>query len=157
METIQYKEYVVELKKLLLVKRISFKKIFKLIKFDNELMIEEYEKTNEVISDDIKKIMNYILDKSDKICSIMEQNLNDLSWLNRALVNFKEEPQISITKATKLLKTHYINIFDLVQNLFDKETDLKSLRKNIRNHPNLRFKLEIAKNYKLLKFFLIKL
>ena len=158
METIttQYEEYIIQLKNLLLVKRISFKKIFKLITFDNVQMIEEYENKNGVISDDIKKIMNCILDELNKICFIMEQKLNDLFWLNYALVNFKEEPQISITKAIKLLKTHYINIFDLVQNLFYKETDFKTLRNNLRKHPELRFPLDIAKKYKLLKSFLIK-
>ena len=93
----------------------------------------------------------------EQISVRMEQKLNDLLWLNDALIKLNLEPQETKTQALKSLKTIYINIYDLEAEQYEAKTDYKSLRNNLRKHPERRFPLYAAKENKTLKCFLKKI
>ena len=85
----------------------------------------------------------------------MEKNLNDLLWLNEKLVLFGEQPQPSKTKALKVLKTKvFINIYDLAAEKYEMRTTKQKLIEQLRNYPEKRFPLWLAKKHKLLTSFL---
>ena len=105
--------------------------------------------------EDIHVLIAKIVEEQDHIGKTMEKNLNDLLWLNKILVLFCEEPQPSITKARRLLKAKvFINIYDLVAEKYEMRTTRSKLTEQLRDYPERRFPLEIAKKYKALKCFL---
>jgi hypothetical protein len=136
-----YYDLIDELKTKLKSKHIPFNPIMNLIN------CQEYE--------DLHILIAKIVEERDHIGKTMEKNLNDLEWLNKILVLFGEEPQPSITKARRLFKKKvFINIFDLAAEKYEMRTTRSKLAEQLRDHPERRFPLQIAKKYKALKFFL---
>ena len=136
-----YYDLIDELKVKLKSKHIPFNAIINLIN------CQEYE--------DLHILIAKIVEERDHIGKTMEKNLNDLEWLNKILVLFGEEPQPSITKARRLFKKKvFINIFDLAAEKYEMRTTRSKLAEQLRDHPERRFPLQIAKKYKALKFFL---
>ena len=136
-----YYDLIDELKVKLKSKHIPFNAIMNLINS------QEYE--------DIHVLIAKIVEERDNIGKTMEKNLNDLAWLNEKLVLFGEEPQPSITKARRLLKAKvFINIYDLAAKRYEKRTTWSKLTEQLRDYPELRYPLQIAKKYKALKCFL---
>jgi hypothetical protein len=136
-----YYDLIDELKVKLKSKHIPFNPIMNLINS------QEYE--------DIHVLIAKIVEERDHIGETIEKNLNDLLWLNKILVLFGEEPQPSKTKARRLLKAKvFINIYDLVAEKYEMRTTRSKLTEQLRNYPEKRFPLEIAKKYKALKCFL---
>ena len=86
----------------------------------------------------------------------MDKKLNNLIWINNCLTIFGEEPQISKTKAIKLLKSKvFINIYDLESEQYEKRTTRELLRKELIIKPERRFPLKIAKQNIAFKNFII--
>jgi hypothetical protein len=136
-----YYDLIDELKVKLKSKHIKFNPIMNLINS------EDYE--------DLHVLIVKIIEEREHICETMEKNLNDLAWLNEKLVLFGEEQQPSITKARRLLKAKvFINIYDLAAGKYEKRTTRSKLTEQLRDYPERRFPLEIAKKYKALKCFL---
>uniref|UniRef100_A0A6C0D325 Uncharacterized protein n=1 Tax=viral metagenome TaxID=1070528 RepID=A0A6C0D325_9ZZZZ len=136
-----YYDLIDELKVKLKSKHIPFNVIMNLIN------CQDYE--------DIHVLIAKIVEERDHIGKTMEKNLNDLLWLNDKLVLFGEQPQPSITKARRLLKAKvFINIYDLVAEKYEMRTTRSKLAEQLRDYPERRFPLEIAKKYKALKCFL---
>jgi hypothetical protein len=136
-----YYDLIDELKTKLKSKHIPFNPIMNLIN------CQEYE--------DIHVLITKIVEEQDHIGKTMEQNLNDLVWLNDKLVIFGEEPQPSITKARRLLKAKvFINIYDLAAKRYEKRTTWSKLVEELRDHPERRYPLWLAKKYRVLTSFL---
>jgi hypothetical protein len=136
-----YYDLIDELKVKLKSRHIPFNAIMNLINS------QEYE--------DIHVLITKIVEERDHIGKTMEKNLNDLLWLNERLVQFGEEPQPSIRKARRLFKAKvFINIYDLVAEKYEMRTTRSKLTEQLRDHPERRFPLQIAKKYKALKCFL---
>ena len=136
-----YYDLIDELKVKLKSKHIKFNPIMNLINS------EDYE--------DLHVLIVKIVKEREHICETMEKNLNDLLWLNKILVLFGEEQQPSITKARRLFKAKvFINIYDLVAEKYEMRTTRSKLTEQLRDYPERRFPLEIAKKYKALKCFL---
>jgi len=136
-----YYDLIDELRSKLKSKHIPFNAIINLIN------CKEYE--------DIHVLITRIVEERDNIGKTMEQNLNDLLWLNDKLVIFGEEPQPSITKARRLLKAKvFINIYDLAAKRYEKRTTRSKLTEQLRDYPELRFPLHMAKKYRVLTCFL---
>lgn len=146
-----YEDLIYDLKHKLHSRKISFKRIFKL------LTNRKYDEIIEIIHDEtIERLIVDIVSELEKIGFEMEHKLNDLVWLNYTLLQFGEEPQPSITKARKYLKKNvFINMFDLHTGKYDKRTTRDLLRKELINKPERRFPLQIAKRHITLKCFLI--
>ena len=118
----------------------------------------DYEQMNIVLLDEFAiSLIECIECEREHIGDRLEQKLNNLLWLNDALMRFNLEPQETITQAKKLLKTVFINIYDLEAEQYEAKTDYKSLRNNLRKHPERRFPLYAAKENKTLKCFLKKI
>jgi hypothetical protein len=147
-----YECLISHLKNELKNKNIKFKDLFILI--NNK----EYDKIIKIINDEtIQNLIDNIVAERKKIGNNMEKKLNDLVWLNERLIQFGEEPQLSKTKALNLLKTKvFINIYDLESGQYEKRTTLTLLKKELKNKPERRFPLKVAKKYITLKCFLIK-
>ena len=136
-----YYDLIDELREKLKNKHINFNAIINLINS------QEYE--------DIHVLIAKIVAERENICKTMEKNLNDLLWLNEKLVLFGEQPQPSITKALKVLKTKvFINIYDLAAEKYEMRTTQQKLIEQLRNYPEKRFPLCLAKKHKLLTSFL---
>ena len=136
-----YYDLIDELRSKLKSKHIPFNAIINLIN------CKEYE--------DIHVLITKIVEERDNIGKTMEQNLNDLLWLNDKLVIFGEEPQPSITKARRLLKAKvFINIYDLAAKKYEKRTTRSKLTEQLRDYPELRYPLHMAKKYRVLTCFL---
>jgi hypothetical protein len=121
----------------------KFNNIFKIINNQN------YDIT-------IHKLVENILIERERIANDMNNKLNDLLWLNNALIQFGEQPQPSKTKAKKLLKRKvFINIYDLNEGRYDKRTTKELLKKDLKENPERRFPLFVAKKFIHLKSFLI--
>lgn len=101
---------------------------------------QEYDKINEIVQDDTISII------INKIGNNLENIFNDLVKLNELLVKFGENPQPSKTKALKFLKRNiFINIYYLEAGEYERKTTKKELIKSLRNNPELRYLLNIAK------------
>ena len=136
-----YYDFIDELREKLKNKHINFNAIINLINS------QEYE--------DIHDLIAKIVAERENICKTMEKNLNDLLWLNEKLVLFGEQPQPSITKAGRLLKSKvFINIYDLAAEKYERRTTKQNLIAQLRNYPEKRFPLWLAKKHKLLTSFL---
>ena len=136
-----YYDLIDELRSKLKSKHIPFNAIINLIN------CKEYE--------DIHVLITKIVEERDHIGKTMEKNLNDLLWLNEKLVIFGEEPQPSITKARRLLKAKvFINIYDLAAKRYEKRTTRSKLAEQLRDYPERRFPLWLAKKYNVLTSFL---
>jgi hypothetical protein len=136
-----YYDLIDELKVKLKSKHIPFNAIMNLINS------QEYE--------DIHVLIAKIVEERDRIGEAMENKLNDLLWLNERLVQFGEQPQPSKKRALKMLKAKvFINIYDLVAEKYEMRTTRSKLTEQLRDYPERRFPLEIAKKYKALKCFL---
>ena len=98
-----------------------------------------------------------ISEERERIGQRMESKLNNLIWMNERLVQFGEEPQCTLTKARTLLKTIFINIYDLESENYERRTTKLLLQKSLRKHPEKRYPLCSAKDHISLKCFLIKL
>ena len=150
--TITYKELVNELKTKLKIKNISFKKIFNLI---NK---EEYDEITIKIDDEnILDLIVKIIVKREDIAKYFEQKLNDLNWLNEELVKFNRPQQLSVNKARQLLRTIFINIYDLADKQYDKETTKELFKEDLKENPDRRYPLKVAKQYNTFKLFLKKI
>jgi hypothetical protein len=136
-----YYDLIDELRSKLKSKHIPFNPIINLIN------CKEYE--------DIHVLITKIVEERDNIGKTMEQNLNDLVWLNEKLVIFGEEPQPSITKARRLLKAKvFINIYDLAAKRYEKRTTRSKLTEQLKKFPETRYPLWLAKKYRVLTSFL---
>ena len=141
-----------ELKLQLKLKKIGFNKIFKLI--NNQ----KYDEIVEIIDDEhIQTLIDDIVSEREKIGNNLEKKLNNLIWLNERLIQFEKEPQTSKTQALKLLRTIFINIYDLEAEKYEKRTTKKLLQKELRNCLDRRYPLHSAKENETLKCFLIKI
>ena len=146
-----YTTLIHDLKLQLKNKHIGFNRIFTLINLQN------YDEIIDIIDDDtITGLIEDIIIERELIGNMLETKLNSLLWLNARLVHFKQEPQSSATKARKLLKRIYINIYDLNWGIYVSTTK-KKLQKELRKHPERRFPLLYAKENITLKSFLIKI
>ena len=136
-----YYDLIDELREKLKYKHINFNAIINLIN------CQEYE--------DIHVLIAKIVAERENICKTMEKNLNDLLWLNDKLMLFGEQPQPSKTKARRLLKTKvFINIYDLAAEKYEMRTTKQKLIEQLRDYPEKRFPLWLAKKHKLLTSFL---
>ena len=136
-----YYDLIDELREKLKNKHINFNAIINLINS------QEYE--------DIHVLIAKIVAQRENICKTMEKNLNDLVWLNEMLIIFGEEPQPSKTKARRLLKAKvFINIYDLAAEKYEMRTTKQKLIEQLRDYPETRFPLWLAKKHKLLTSFL---
>lgn len=142
----KYSQSVNNLKQLLRKKKIKYRTIFKLI--NNGGLI---------IDTDVKILADIVIYERELILNSFESELNNLSLLNKRLIQFNREPQLSIKGAKKILSTICINIYDLLANKIDKETDYLSLRADIRKNPDRRFPLKLAKKYINIACFLKRL
>ena len=146
--TTLYSKSINELKNKLSNKNIKFNDIFNLISN------EKYDKIIEIVDDDeINSLINTIITEIERIGHSLENKLNNLLWLNERLIQFGEEPQSSTTKARAILRTIYINIFDLESGFYEKKTTFEKLRKDLRKKCRC-FPLNIAKKNITLKCFL---
>ena len=157
MET-TYKSLINELKSTLNLKKISFKKIMKLInnqEYDEIIKIINYEI---IYYEILKTLINEIETEREKIGNNLEKKINNLIWLNETLIHLNEEPQSTVKKALKLLKTTiFINIYDIEAGFYEKRTSLKELKEQLNNYPETRYPLRYAKKNKTLKCFLQKI
>ena len=142
----KYSQSVDNLKQLLRKKKIKYRTIFKLI--NNGGLI---------IDTDVKILADIVISERELIFANFDSELDNLSSLNKRLIQFTREPQTSITRAKKILSTICINIYDLIANKIDKETDYLSLRTDVRKHPDRKFPLNMAKKYVNIACFLKKL
>ena len=107
--------------------------------------------------ENIKSLIGDIETEQKKIGSNLEKKFNNPTWLNETLIHFGEEPQPSITKARKLLKTKvFINIYDLEAGVYEKRTTRDLLEKELKKKPERVYPLKFAKINPKLKSFLIK-
>ena len=136
----QYNRLITDLKHRLSSLGYKLKDIFKII--NNK----DYEQMN-IVDEFVIYLIEEIEIEREQISVRMEQKLNDLLWLNDALIKLNLES----------LKTIYINIYDLEAEQYEAKTDYKSLRNNLRKHPERRFPLYAAKENKTLKCFLKKI
>jgi hypothetical protein len=147
-----YEGLINELKLQLNLKKIGFNKIVKLI--NNQ----KYDEIVEIIDDEhIQTLIDDIVSEREKIGNNLEKKLNNLIWLNERLIQFEKEPQTSKTQALKLLRTIFINIYDLEAEKYEKKTSWKLLAKQLRKYPFTRYPLHSAKENETLKCFLIKI
>jgi len=122
----------------------KFNNIFRLINNNNN-----YDMT-------IHKLVENILIERERIADDMNKKLNDLLWLNNALIQFGEQPQPSKTKAKNLLKRKvFINIYDFNEERYNKRTTKKLLKEDLFENEDRLFPLSIAKQLIHLKSFLI--
>jgi len=135
-----YNYFISILKEKLHLKRISFKKTMKKINRN------EYEPIN----DDIDLLVESIVYERDMIGNDLNQNLNDLEWLNDCLYQFNEPTHLTKTSALKALKKIHINIYDLYTK---QRTTLRQLRKDLKK-PERCYPLHHAKKFISLKCFL---
>lgn len=143
----RYDELIASLKNECRKKRVSYEDIIK------KLNRFEY---NEIINDkSIGDIIQDIIAEREDIARIARDIYNNLTFLNELLEIFGEEPQPSLTKARKLFKTKiFINIYDLCDGRYNKRTTKELLRKDLRQNPERRFPLKLAKGTRF-KCFLI--
>ena len=143
----RYDELIASLKNECRKKRVSYKDIIK------KLNRFEYD---EIINDErIGDIIQDIIAEREDIARIARDIYNKLTFLNELLEIFGEEPQTSLTKARKLFKTKiFINIYDLCDGRYNKRTTKELLRKDLRQNPERRFPLKLAKGTRF-KCFLI--
>ncbi len=148
-----YEKLICDLKNKLKNTNIKFKHLFSLI---NK---QKYNKIIEIIHDEtIYILIDNIIIERERIANNINDKLNDLLWLNDRLIQFGENPQLSKTKALKLLKRKvFINIYDLEAEKYEHRTTKEKLIKELRYNPEIRFPLDIAKDKINLKCFLIKL
>ena len=146
-----YESLIWELKDKLKNKNIKFNDLFSLI--NNQ----QYNNKNFIIIPDetINTLIEKINTERERIGDDMEKKLNNLLWLNGRLVQFGKDPQPSITKALKILKKIFINIYDLDAEKCEKITTINLLRRELINKPERRFPLHSAKENATLKCFLI--
>ena len=152
MET-HYKTCITNLKNELSTYGYSHKEIFTIFRIINN---NDYKNMDEFIKNDafIMNLINCIICEREKIGVSLEHKLNDLLWLNERLIQFDKLPQQSKTQALKLLQDIHINIYDLDAGFYEKQTDYKSLRKDLRKNPYRRYPLVDAKQNVTLKCFL---
>lgn len=118
---------------------------------------QRYDESIEIIDDiSMRTLIENIVIERERIGNVMEIKLNNLIWLNERLIQFDREPQLTKTKALHILKTVFINIYDLESEKYV-ETTKKLLRNDLRKNPERRYPLCYAKNNETLKCFLIKI
>ena len=151
--TSAYESLISDLKIKLKNKNIKFQMLFKLINNQN------YDKIIEIIDDKtIHTLVENIVTERERIGNNMENKLNDLLWLNKQLIQYGEEPQVSKTKALKLLKKKvFINIYDSEAEKYERRTTKQLLKKELREKAERRFPLWIAKKHITLRSFLISM
>ena len=162
-----------------LINNLDYDKIRKLIAIErqiqendkiihNLIINQEYNKIFDITDDEreailindkeynaIHVLIAKIVKERERIGNVMEKKLNDLLWLNERLVQFGEQPQLSKTKALKVLKKKvFINIYDLAAEKYEMRTTRQKLIEQLRNYPEKRFPLWLAKKHKLLTSFL---
>lgn len=151
--TSAYESLISDLKIKLKNKNIKFQMLFKLINNQN------YDKIIEIIDDKtIHTLVENIVTERERIGDNMENKLNDLLWLNKQLIQYGEEPQVSKTKALKLLKKKvFINIYDSEAEKYERRTTKQLLKRELREKAERRFPLWIAKKRITLRSFLINI
>lgn len=125
-----------------------FKYIFRLLNRGH------YDRIN--LDEEALEIIENIKKERERIAASMETKLSNLEWLNERLLQFGKEPQPTKTKAKKLLKKIFINIYDLEEENYNRTTK-KMLLKELRSCPEKRFPLHIAKKHTNLKCFLVSI
>lgn len=163
-----------------LINNLDYDKIRKIIAIErqiqendkiihNLIINQEYNKIFDITDDEredilindkeynaIHVLITKIIAERENIGNAMEKKLNDLLWLNERLVQFGEQPQLSKTKALKVLKAKvFINIYDLAAENYTARTTKKKLVEQLRKHPEKRYPLQHAKEHITLKWFLI--
>ena len=104
------------------------------------------------------EIVNKNIYERTQISSRLERKLNNLTWLNNCLIQFGENPQPTIAKARKYLKSNvFINIYDLDAELYEKRTTNQILQKQLRTKCVRRYPLLVAKSNIGLQSFLIQM
>jgi len=163
--SIQYNLYINELKEYFTLNKISFRKKYNLFynnlddlidieledkfkKYDVQLLLKYKDDIN------IQRLYKCIKNEQEQVAIKFDNILSNLNLLNEILIKLKEEPQESLIKAKKILKTININIYDLINEEYHKETSYKLLIKDLNKNPHRKFRLAIAKKHKLLKNFL---
>jgi len=153
----QYNDLVTTFK-LILNNKKKFKTFFKFI--NNQ----QYDEINKLllsypidIQEDILFQITEIISERKRISQSLGEKLNNLEWMNELLVKFNYESQLTVNQAKKILRTIYINIYDLEAGLFENVKTYKEFIKEIRNNPDKRYPLLLAKKNKILKQFLRKL
>lgn len=88
----------------------------------------------------------------------LENNLNNLEWINNVLISTGNNPEDTLKDAGKSLKNKvFINIFDLIEGKYDKTFKTRNeLKENIMI-TGKRFPISKAKNFPLLKLFLVEI
>ncbi len=150
-----YDYYIKELKIELQNRGINFNNILRLI--NNQ----DFDEIKAIVNDD--DIINYLIDRivyeRDIVGRVVSNILRTLELLNDVLIIFDLEPQTSLNKARKLLKTKvFINIFDLAAGRYDRRRrTIGGLKRYLRNNPHKRYPLQLAKENKVLECFLCKM
>lgn len=162
-----------------LINNLDYDKIRKIIAIErqiqendkiihNLIINQEYNKIFDITDDEreailindkeynaIHVLITKIIAERENIGDTMEKKLNDLLWLNERLVQFGEQPQLSKTKALKVLKRKvFINIYDLAAEKYERRTTKQNLIAQLRNYPEKRYPLQIAKKHITLECFL---
>ena len=138
-----YEGLINELRLILKKNNIDFtKKNLRLI--INKETTKKNKNRKKMLDDDelIEKIVNELEEISKKL----HERFACLINLNMLLIIFGEEPQVSKKKAKKLLKTKvFINIFDLLEEKYEKRTTKKLLIQDMTDNPERIFPLKFAK------------
>jgi hypothetical protein len=149
-----YDYYIKELQFELQNRGINFNNILRLI--NNQ----DFDEIKVIVNDDI---ITYLIDRivleRDIVGRVVSNILRTLELLNDVLIIFDLEPQTSLNKARKLLKTKvFINIFDLAAGRYDRRRrTIGGLKRYLRNNPHKRYPLQLAKEDKVLQCFLCKM
>ena len=151
----RYEDLINELRDELRIRRIGYKRIFKLINR------QEYEAIMAIVNDTvINHLIDEIVNEREMIGNDVANTLNTLEFLNGLLIIFNEDPQPSLTKARKLFKKRiFINIYDLAAKRYNGRYKTKRLLLSDLQNENthLRFPLHVAKRHPVLKCFLWKI
>ena len=151
----RYEDLINELRDELRIRRIGYKRIFKLINR------QEYEAIMAIVNDTvINHLINEIANEQELIGTNVANTFNTLVLLNDLLIIFNEDPQPSLTKARKLFKKKvFINIYDLAAKRYNGRYRTKRLLLSDLQNENthLRFPLHVAKSHPVLKCFLWKI
>ena len=149
----QYNIHITNFKKILSSYGYNNKEIFTIFKMINN---NDYKNMDKDIKNDpfIFNLIKNIIYEREQIGVSLENKLNDLLWLNERLIQFGKEPQQSKTQALKLLRDIHINIYDLDAGFYEKQTDYKSLRKDLKKNLYRCYPLVDAKQNLTLKCFL---
>lgn len=91
----------------------------------------------------------------DQLASL-ENNLNNLEWINNILISTGNNSENTLKDACRSLKSKvFINIFDLIEGRYNRIFKTREELKKDIMITGRRFPINKAKNFPLLKFFLV--